>query len=420
MRDGRLFDRWIRFSGVGALGIAVQLAVLGWLVRGVGLHYLWATLIAVEAAVLHNFLWHERWTWRERTGGDRANLAGRLTKFHLLNGVLSLGGNMLVMRILTGTFGVDPLAASIAGVVSCSVLNFAASEVYVFARIAAAALALVTLAPLAEVPAAAADTTAMTAVDLQARTLQAWTTYEQRMDARYGAATAEGAPFFALDAFGVKEWRATALKGGVAMSRMDRPGPGQPEIDVPDGRIHHWTGAIFIPATSLAQVLERLGQLAGEESKHYQDVIASKRLAKNGEHYTIFLKLQRSKIITATYNTEHDVVYRTLGARRAGGRSVSTRIAELEQAGTPQEREKKVGSDSGYLWRLNAYWRYEVSDGGVLIECESVSLSRAVPVLLRPFITGVVEGLARESLERTLVGLRTFLTGQTGPSGTVR
>lgn len=103
--------------------------------------------------------------------------------------------------------------------------------------------------------------------------------------------------------------------------------------------------------------------------------------------------------------------YRRLGAGRAGARSVSTRIAELEDAGTPGEREKPVGHDRGYLWRLNAYWRYEAVDGGVLIECESVSLSRAVPVLLRPFVTGVVEGLARESLERTLAGLRTVLAG---------
>ncbi|HTG75973.1 MAG TPA: hypothetical protein VL546_02300, partial [Steroidobacteraceae bacterium] len=97
---------------------------------------------------------------------------------------------------------------------------------------------------------------------------------------------------------------------------------------------------------------------------------------------------------------------------RASARSVATRIAQLDDAGTPQEHELKPGSDSGYLWRLNAYWRYEAVPGGVLIECESVSLSRAVPYVLRPFATGLVEGLARESLERTLTGLRGYLTGK--------
>ena len=124
------------------------------------------------------------------------------------------------------------------------------------------------------------------------------------------------------------------------------------------------------------------------------------------------MKLRRSKVITVTYNTEHDVRYRRLGQRAASARSVATRIAQLDDAGTPQEHELKPGSDGGYLWRLNAYWRYEAVPGGVLIECESVSLSRAVPYVLRPFATGLVEGLARESLERTLVGLRTYLTGQ--------
>ena len=71
---------------------------------------------------------------------------------------------------------------------------------------------------------------------------------------------------------------------------------------------------------------------------------------------------------------------------------------------------RRPAKDSGYLWRLNAYWRYEQSNDGVLIECESVSLSRGIPTLLRPFISGVVEGVARESLERTLASLRQVLT----------
>ena len=125
----------------------------------------------------------------------------------------------------------------------------------------------------------------------------------------------------------------------------------------------------------------------------------------------VFLKLRRTKIITATYNTEHRVEYRRLGTARGSSRSVASRIVELADAGTPTEREKTPDEDSGYLWRLNAYWRFEQAGDGVLIECESVSLSRGVPSLLRPFISGVVEGVARDSLERTLISLRRTLTG---------
>jgi hypothetical protein len=113
-----------------------------------------------------------------------------------------------------------------------------------------------------------------------------------------------------------------------------------------------------------------------------------------------------------TYNTEHEVEYRTLSDTRAWNRTTATRIAELSAAGTPQEREKKPGNDSGYLWRLNAYWRYEQVPGGVLIECESVSLSRSVPLLFKPLVNPIANSLARGSLESTLVSLRTVLAPQ--------
>ena len=187
--------------------------------------------------------------------------------------------------------------------------------------------------------------------------------------------------------------------------------PGGPEPDVPEGRIHHWVGAIFVPRTTVDAVLTYLQAHAGQEAGAYDDVIASKLLSRDGPRLRVFMKLRRTKIITATYNTEHLVEYRRMGADRASGRSVATRIAELEDAGTSGERERPPGDDSGYLWRLNAYWRYEQAGGGVLIECESVSLSRSVPVLLRPLISGIVEGVARDSLERTLTSLRRALAG---------
>ncbi|MGH9370198.1 MAG: GtrA family protein [Vicinamibacterales bacterium] len=412
MRADGLLERWIRFNGVGALGVGVQLAVLAWLIRGIDLNYLGATVIAVEAAVLHNFYWHERWTWRDRPSGSAMSFLKRAVRFHLLNGAISLTGNLLLMRILTGALNLDPLAGNIIAIIACSIMNFGASELYVFKRtaLAAAFVLAVHSVAAADTGPAAVSSGEMLAVDLQAQTVQAWNKYEERVDGRYEAAAPAGTPFFALDAFGSQDWRSTASQGGIALSRIERARPGDAEISVPDGKIHHWAGAIFVPGTTVAAVLDRLSRLAGDEAKYYEDVIASKRLSKDGDRYRIFLKLRRSKVITVTYNTEHAVAYRRLGATRATARSVSTRIAELDDAGTPREREKTVGSDSGYLWRLNAYWRYEAVGNGVLIECESVSLSRGVPMLLRPFISGVVEGLAKESLERTLVGLRSYLT----------
>jgi dolichol-phosphate mannosyltransferase len=406
MTDPGRFNRWLRFNGIGALGAGLQLAVLGLLTRLTPLHYLWATVVAVETTVLHNFCWHERWTWSDRRAESRRHVYMRLGRFQLTNGLISIAGNLVLMRAFTGSLGMDPIAASIVSILICSLANFGASEWLVFRRAAAAAALFVMMLLPTTAHAAVID-----GAELQAATLQAWTAYERAVDARYDAAAAAGsAPFFALDGVGEADWRGRARGGAIPMARIDRPAPGGPEIDVPNGKIHHWTGAIFVPGVSVDELLKRLAELAGNEQKHYADVLASRMIARRDDQYQIFMKLRRTKVITVTYNTEHDVRYRRLGGARASARSVSTRIAQLDDAGTPQEHELKPGSDSGYLWRLNAYWRYEAVPGGVLIECESVSLSRAVPFVLRPFATGLVEGLARESLERTLVGLRTYLT----------
>jgi len=89
--------RWLTFNAVGAIGVAVQLAALG-IFRGLlRLDYLIATALAVEAAVLHNFVWHERWTWRDRTGSS-GGAAARLLRFNLSAGLVSILTNLGLMR----------------------------------------------------------------------------------------------------------------------------------------------------------------------------------------------------------------------------------------------------------------------------------------------------------------------------------
>jgi putative flippase GtrA len=122
--------RFIRFNAVGVIGFVVQLAVLTILLRA-GAHYLVATAIAVEAAVLHNFAWHDRWTWRDRPAPGSVRL-GRLGRFHLLNGLVSLVGNLAIMRLLVGTFGVPTLPANLLAVLVCAAVNYATSDRLVF------------------------------------------------------------------------------------------------------------------------------------------------------------------------------------------------------------------------------------------------------------------------------------------------
>lgn len=403
--------RWTVFNGVGALGMAVQLAVLAALVHALELHYLIATVFAVEAAVLHNFYWHQRWTWRDRPVATTRGMLARLLRFHLLNGAVSVAGNLVMMHLLVGTLQTNPVVANLCAVTACSFVNFILGDSLIFARLRQASIgAAVVLMMTVLSPSPVAAAGPELAIELHPTTLAAWRTYEARVDERYRRPDGASAPFFVHDEFGKTGWRDAVRRGNVAMVRLESPAPGAAAVAVPDGKIHHWVGAVFVPGMTVAEVLRRLLDGAGRESKSYEDVLASKLISRDGDRVNVYMKLRRESVITVTYNTEHAVEYRRLGGTRASGRSVATRIAELAGAGTAREREKPPGSDQGFLWKLNAYWRYEQVDGGVFIECESISLSRGVPVLLRIFITRAVEGIARDALEKTLRGVRSYLT----------
>lgn len=129
-----LVARWLKFNAVGALGIGVQLAALAVFAGLLSLHYLVATALAVETAVLHNFVWHCRWTWKDRTrdGAGLDPLLGALVRFHVSNGLVSIVGNLLFMRLLVGQLHLHYLAGNMVSIALCSVANFLLSEVFVF------------------------------------------------------------------------------------------------------------------------------------------------------------------------------------------------------------------------------------------------------------------------------------------------
>lgn len=121
--------RWLRFNLVGGIGIVVQLLMLVALKAVLHLGYLIATALAVEAAVVHNFLWHERFTWVDRTGGGFS----RFFKFNLTTGLFSIAGNLLLMKLLAGLGHVNYVLANGITIAACSVVNFLISDGFVFA-----------------------------------------------------------------------------------------------------------------------------------------------------------------------------------------------------------------------------------------------------------------------------------------------
>jgi len=126
--------RWLKFNAVGGLGIAVQLAMLALLVSVLKMNYLLATALAVEAAVLHNFMWHERFTWADRRSVTSVQVAVRLLCFNLSSGLISIAGNLLLMRLFAGHLRLPYLLANVLSIASCALLNFVAAERLVFSK----------------------------------------------------------------------------------------------------------------------------------------------------------------------------------------------------------------------------------------------------------------------------------------------
>ena len=129
---GDLATKWVKFNAVGAMGIVVQFACFGLVFSLLRMNYMAATALAVEAAVLHNFVWHERFTWKDRAGGGPREIALRLLRFHAGNGVVSILGNLTLMRLLVGGMQVNHYIATGISIAACSLLNFAVSEWLVF------------------------------------------------------------------------------------------------------------------------------------------------------------------------------------------------------------------------------------------------------------------------------------------------
>ena len=241
------------------------------------------------------------------------------------------------------------------------------------------------------------------AAELQPQTIEAWTRYVEATERRIAAELEDPDRFLAQDFHeDASAARREVLAGRVRIDRLESRDTEGERIRVPKAAIHHWLGSALIRGVTLEEVLQALIFDVAPEALQ-DDVIESRVLARPGEdRLEVYLKLRRKHMVTVHYNTEHAVAYTRHRPDAASSRSVAIRIAELEEAGTPDEREKPIGRDRGFLWRLNSYWRYQQVAEGVIVECESVSLSRDIPRLLRWMAAPLINRAARDILSRTL------------------
>ena len=195
------------------------------------------------------------------------------------------------------------------------------------------------------------------------------------------------------------------LKAVRAGQIVAEPLVGHGDAAVAGGLVHDWIGAAFLPGATLQGTLASVQDYDRNKITHRPEVIDSKVLSRDGDHFRIYLRVMKKKVVTVVLATEHDVRYFPLDATRCHSRSYSTRIAEVADPG-PREREMPVGNDHGFLWRLDSYWRFEERDGGVYIECEAISLTRDIPTGLAWLIEPIIRQLPQESLVNTLRATR--------------
>jgi hypothetical protein len=266
-------------------------------------------------------------------------------------------------------------------------------------RLAARQLILFAALTVAAAPAGAAG-----AADRNSEALAAFDRYVAAVEAGMDEAYRTGRGFLALDAIpaGRRPALERALRGGDLHIERIEPVIGEDEIDVPNGMIHHWIGLVFVPGATVEEAVALL-QAYDRHDEIYAPAIAQSRLlARDGDRFRLFLRFFKRKVIAVTIDTEHEAVYTRLPNGRVASRVRSTSAREVEDAGTPRERQLPAGEGHGFLWRLNSYWRFVPATGGVWVQSESITLTRDIPFALRWLVGPFVTGVPRETLEFTL------------------
>ena len=245
------------------------------------------------------------------------------------------------------------------------------------------------------------------AVQLEPRTLQAFVAYIRQAETEMEQ-TLHGSGAF-LWSQQPPERAQDVDQGKVVAQFWSGRGP----VKVPSGLIHDWIAAAFIPASTIQEIFAVIQDYDNHKNIYKPDVVDSKLIRRDENDFQIYLRLLKKKIITVVLDSDHEVHYRPVDRTRWVCRSYTTRIAEVENAGGPDERVMQPDTGYGFLWRLYSYWRFEERDAGVTVECRAISLTRDVPFGLGWAIEPIIQKLPKESLIHTLEATRQALHART-------
>ena len=246
-------------------------------------------------------------------------------------------------------------------------------------------------------------------VQLKPRTLQAFEDYIRDAEAAMQPSLKGASAFLWSD---TNPERAQQVRQGKIVAQL---WAGDGPVKIPNGLIHDWTGAVFVPGATVDQTLALVQNYHNHKNIYEPEVIDSKLISHEGNDFKIFLRLLKKKIITVVLDTDHDVHYSEVAPSRWFCRSYTTRIAEVEDVGTSKEHSLQPDTGYGFLWRLYSYWKFDERSGatderrtaasqanGVYVECRAISLTRDIPYGLGWIIEPIIRNLPQESLIHTL------------------
>jgi hypothetical protein len=239
--------------------------------------------------------------------------------------------------------------------------------------------------------------TAITQAEEPQAAKSAFQSYIAALETRLDVQNTAGSGFLWVDQDAQR--RDAVRKGGIPVQRVNTP-------QVPGGTLEHWIGGAFLPNATLDQVLKIDQDYAHYAAYYTPDIIQARLISHTGNHFQVFYRLKKHKIVTVVLDTVHGIDFVPLGNDRYFVRSHSEQVHEVKDPGEPDEKVLPEGQGLGFLWAMNSYWRVEQRDGGVYVECEVVTLARSIPLGMGALLRSTIESFASESLANTLKAKR--------------
>jgi len=237
----------------------------------------------------------------------------------------------------------------------------------------------------------------MSGASLKPETVNAWDEYVRNARVRMEQRLSGDSTFLWIDES--PDRAARVLRRQTVVAPM---GPQVP-AKVPDGLVHHWIGAAFIPGAEINDILCVMRDYGRYREFYSPSVVESQALAtsKTVDQFSMVL-VNRSLFSKTALQGNYQSSYVRIDDRRLYSVSNTTSMREIADYGSPGQHLLPDNEGMGLIWRGYSFMRFEERNGGVYIETEVLALSRDIPPGLRWLVEPIVRRTSRDALTTAL------------------